>query len=57
MGLVSPLVNYLRAFLIEAIYRRLGEYVGIRFGLSYLPGSCAATMFPETANWLTTADE
>ncbi|KAH9480360.1 High affinity potassium transporter [Psilocybe cubensis] len=38
-GAVSPVVNYLRAVLIESIYRRL------------------ATMFPETANWLTSADE
>ncbi|KJA24112.1 hypothetical protein HYPSUDRAFT_39258 [Hypholoma sublateritium FD-334 SS-4] len=35
----APVVNYLRALLIESLYRRL------------------ATMFPETANWLTSADE
>ncbi|KAJ3506567.1 hypothetical protein NLJ89_g6796 [Agrocybe chaxingu] len=39
VGLISPVVNYIRALLIESIYRRL------------------ATMFPETANWLTSADE
>ncbi|KDR82452.1 hypothetical protein GALMADRAFT_237778 [Galerina marginata CBS 339.88] len=38
-GAISPIVNYLRAMLIESVYRRL------------------ATMFPETANWLTSADE
>ncbi|PBK97534.1 potassium transporter [Armillaria gallica] len=35
----SVIVNFLRRYLIEEIYRRL------------------ATMFPETANWLTSADE
>ncbi|KAF8799021.1 potassium transporter, partial [Phlegmacium glaucopus] len=39
VGFISPVVNYMRAFLIEGLYRRL------------------ATMFPETANWLTPADE
>ncbi|TFK33003.1 potassium transporter [Crucibulum laeve] len=39
VGVISPIVNYLRKYLIEDIYRRL------------------ATMFPETANWLTSADE
>jgi len=39
VGYISPVVNYLREFLIEGIYRRLD------------------TMFPETANWLTPADE
>jgi KUP system potassium uptake protein len=39
VGYISPVVNCIRAFLIEGLYRRL------------------ATMFPETANWLTPADE
>jgi len=39
VGYISPFINYLRAFLIEGLFRRL------------------ATMFPETANWLTPADE
>ncbi|KIM43016.1 hypothetical protein M413DRAFT_435192 [Hebeloma cylindrosporum] len=39
VGAISPIINYVRSMLIEAIYRRL------------------ATMFPETANWLTSADE
>ncbi|KAF8918970.1 potassium transporter [Mucidula mucida] len=38
-GKLSVVVNYVRKYLIEDIYRRL------------------ATMFPETANWLTSADE
>ncbi|KJA24114.1 hypothetical protein HYPSUDRAFT_39261 [Hypholoma sublateritium FD-334 SS-4] len=38
-GFFSPVINYLRATLIESVYRRL------------------ATIFPETANWLTSADE
>ncbi|RDB17948.1 High affinity potassium transporter [Hypsizygus marmoreus] len=38
-GLLSTLVNWIRKYLIEDIYRRL------------------ATMFPETGNWLTSADE
>jgi len=25
VGVISPIVNYIRALLIEAIYRRLGE--------------------------------
>ncbi|KAG7440895.1 potassium transporter [Guyanagaster necrorhizus] len=39
VGKFSVIVNFLRRYLIEEIYRRL------------------ATMFPETANWLTSADE
>jgi len=38
-GFIAPVVNYVRATLINSVYRRL------------------ATMFPETANWLTSADE
>jgi len=38
-GFLSPVVNYVRKWLIEEIYRRL------------------ATVFPQTANWLTPADE
>ena len=38
-GFMSPVVNFLRRWLIEDVYRRL------------------ATMFPQTANWLTSADE
>ena len=58
VGYISPFINYLRAFLIEGLYRRLG-----RFSLSLLDlclcadGFFIATMFPETANWLTPADE
>ena len=26
VGVISPIVNYIRALLIEAIYRRLGEF-------------------------------
>ncbi|KAG6833454.1 hypothetical protein H0H87_006821 [Tephrocybe sp. NHM501043] len=38
-GVASVVVNWLRKYLIEDVYRRL------------------ATMFPETDNWLTSADE
>jgi len=38
-GFLSVTTNYVRAFFVESLYRRL------------------ATMFPETANWLTSADE
>ncbi|KAF9468639.1 potassium transporter [Collybia nuda] len=38
-GLITPIVNWIRQYLIEDIYRRL------------------STMFPETGNWLTSADE
>ncbi|KAF8627713.1 hypothetical protein AX15_004284 [Amanita polypyramis BW_CC] len=38
-GFMSPVVNFVRRWLIEDVYRRL------------------ATMFPQTANWLTSADE
>ncbi|KAF8349491.1 potassium transporter [Amanita rubescens] len=36
---MSPVVNFVRRWLLEDVYRRL------------------ATMFPQTANWLTSADE
>ncbi|KAG6916310.1 hypothetical protein DXG01_007358 [Tephrocybe rancida] len=38
-GVVSVVVNWMRRYLIEDVYRRL------------------ATIFPETGNWLTSADE
>ncbi|RXW25375.1 hypothetical protein EST38_g530 [Candolleomyces aberdarensis] len=38
-GFAAPVLNYLRKFFIEDLYRRL------------------ATMFPETANWLTSSDK
>ncbi|KAI0061789.1 potassium transporter [Artomyces pyxidatus] len=38
-GKLSPVVNWIRAFLLEDIYRRL------------------TVMFPETVNWLASADE
>ncbi|KAI0060612.1 potassium transporter [Artomyces pyxidatus] len=39
VGRLSPIVNWIRAFLIEDLYRRL------------------CVMFPETVNWLASADE
>ncbi|KAJ1300716.1 hypothetical protein OPQ81_002360 [Rhizoctonia solani] len=38
-GLLSPVFDWLRAMLVEGVYRRM------------------STMFPETANWLGSADE
>jgi KUP system potassium uptake protein len=56
-GYISPVINYLRRILIEGIYRRLGRFSSFAdfiFTDSFL---FTATMFPETANWLTPADE
>ena len=55
-GIGTPLVNYLRTILIESIYRRLGQcfvFCPPMINLHLF----VATMFPETANWLTSADE
>ena len=59
VGFMSPFVNYLRAFLIEGIYRRLGGiFSSILVDFCFVLNSLfTATMFPETANWLTPADE
>ncbi|CAE6459525.1 hypothetical protein ACGC1H_004059 [Rhizoctonia solani] len=39
VGFLSPILDWLRAMLVEGVYRRM------------------STMFPETANWLGSADE
>jgi KUP system potassium uptake protein len=56
VGFLSPVVNYLRSFLIEGIYRRLGRFFGF-VDFVCADGLFTANMFPETANWLTPADE
>ena len=56
MGFLSPVVNYLRALLLESVYLRLGlSFLSCPFAFSLT--DIPATMFPETANWLTSAEE
>jgi hypothetical protein len=60
VGVMSPVVNYLRAFLIEGVYRRMGRFSILSLGILSVADDdilFTATMFPETANWLTPADE
>lgn len=54
-GRFSAAVNYLRKFLVEDIYHRFGErsFPDTR----YRADGLLVTMFPETANWQTSADE
>ena len=56
VGYISPFINYLRAFLIEGLFRRLGRFF-FKFIVLCWNSLFTATMFPETANWLTPADE
>jgi hypothetical protein len=56
VGFMSPIASYLRSFLLEGLYRRLGRFFGfVQFICA--DGLFTANMFPETANWLTPADE
>ena len=55
-GFAAPILNYLRKFFIEDLYRRLGEsYFWASNWLNLTPSP--ATMFPETANWQTSSDK
>lgn len=56
-GVFSFAANWIRAYLIEAIYRRLGMYRRHNRDNSTMLTGPLATMFPETENWLTPADE
>jgi hypothetical protein len=55
--MLSFVLSYLRALLIESIYRRLGTLRLPDFLFVWLTYFFPATMFPETENWLTSADE
>ena len=57
-GFMSRPISFLRAFLIEGLYLRLGRFFHVLVDLICADTSFfTATMFPETANWLTPADE
>jgi KUP system potassium uptake protein len=55
-GVVSAVGAFIRKWLLEDVYRRIGAFAHF---IGYFCGSFTlkATMFPETANWLTPADE
>ena len=55
-GVISAVGAFIRKWLLEDVYRRIGAF-GRFIGYFYGSFTLKATMFPETANWLTPADE
>ena len=53
---ISAVRAYIRKWLLEDVYRRIGTFSHLIGYFYHLP-TLKATMFPETANWLTPADE
>lgn len=62
-GWATPVIRYIRVFLIEEIYQRLGAFgifqlvVTETYVMEGLLLVILATMFPETANWTVKTEE